>query len=255
VRNVLGLGRAARHKILPIIAAVMAYLPAVVFVGFAVLLSDFIDPNEVADYAGFYFSIVSALVLFNAFVAPDVLTSDRRNGLLALYLSTPLTRGSYVAARAMAVVITLLVVTLGPPLLLLIGYTFEGAGPDGFDGWLGAFGRVLLCGVLIAMVYGGMALSMASFTDRRGVATASIVLVMLLGATLTITLVEAAQWSTDWYLLNLVVFPFELVHRIWQQESPQPTMSTAGLWLATSGWIVVSFATVWWRYRKLQVDR
>jgi len=256
LRAVLGLGRAARHKMLPILAAVFAYVPAVVFVGFAVLFSDVLDTEEVASYGGYYFFIISALVLFTAIVAPDALTSDRRNGLLTLYLSTPLTRTTYLFARSAAVVATLLVVTVGPPLLLLIGYTFEGAGPDGLDAWLGVFGRVLLCGVLVALVYGGVSLAISSFTDRRGVASAAIVLVLLLSAAFTTSLVEAAELSANWYCLNLLVFPFELVFRIYgEADNPQPAMSTSALWASTIAWIVGSFGTSWWRYRTLRADR
>ena len=257
LRAVLGLGRAARHKVLPVVAATMAYLPAVVFVGLAVLLPDnLLDPEEVADYAGYYFFIVAALVLFTAFVAPDALTADRRSGMLALYLSTPLTRTSYLLARSMAVVATLLVVTLGPPLLLLIGYTFEGEGPDGFTGWLGIFWRVVACGVIVAGVYGGVSLALSSFTDRRAVASATIVLFMLVSAALTTTLVETGDLSSNWYLLNLLVAPFELVFRIYgEPDNPQPDMSTTGLWLANLGWIFGSWGTAWFRYRTLSVDR
>lgn len=256
LRAVLGLGRAARHKILPIVTATMAFVPAIVFVGLAVLLpSDILDPGEIASYADYYGFIVAALLLFTAFVAPDALTADRRSGMLALYLSTPLTRTTYLAARSVAVVGTLLVVTVGPPVFLLIGYSFEGAGPDGFDGWLGILWRAVASGVLIALVYGGVSLALSSFTERRAVASASIVLFILIDAALIAALVEAADYSQNLFLLNILSFPFELVYRIYGEAGPEPEISTAGLWAATTGWIVVSWGTAWWRYQRIKVDR
>ena len=59
----LGLGRPARHKIFPVIAVVIAYVPAIVFVGIAVLIpGDILDPNEVADYPGYYGFITLATI-------------------------------------------------------------------------------------------------------------------------------------------------------------------------------------------------
>ncbi len=256
LRAVLGIGRPARHKALPIVAAALAYIPAMVFVGLAVVLpDDLLDPEEVASYADYYTVIVAALVLFAAFVAPDALTADRRTGMLSLYMSTPLTRGTYLLARSLAVVATLLVVTIGPPLLLLIGYSFEGEGPDGLGGWLGIFLRIVLSGLVVAVVYGGVSLGLASLTDRRAVASAAIVLVMLVSAALTTTLVQAGGLSRNWYLFNLLVAPFELVFRIYGERGPQPTMSTPGLWGANGAWIAVSWGTAWWRYHTMRVDR
>ena len=61
-----------------------------------------------------------------------------------MYLSTPLNRRTYLASKALAVGLTLALVTLGPPILLLLGYTVEGVGPDGVDGWLTVLFRIVL---------------------------------------------------------------------------------------------------------------
>ena len=100
IRATLGIGRPARTKIFPVAAVVIAYVPAIVFVGISVLIpGDLLDPNEVADYAGYYGFITLAIILFSALVAPEVLVSDRRNGMLAMYLSTPLHRGTYLTVE------------------------------------------------------------------------------------------------------------------------------------------------------------
>ena len=70
------------------------------------------DPNEVADYPGYYGFITLAITLFAAMVAPEILIADRRDGMLAMYLSTPLDRRTYLTAKAIAVTVTLGLVTL-----------------------------------------------------------------------------------------------------------------------------------------------
>ena len=71
IRSTLGLGRPARYKVFPVAAVVIAYLPAVVFVGVAIVVGDLLDPNEVADYAGYYGFITAAILLIIAFLLPD----------------------------------------------------------------------------------------------------------------------------------------------------------------------------------------
>ena len=130
------------------------------------------------------------------------------------------------------------------------------AGPDGIDGWFGVLGRIVLSGLLVAAIFGGVSLALASFTDRRAVASAAIVLFVLISAALTSTIVEAGNASVDIYALNLFVGPFELVFRIYGEDNgPQPDMSTAVLWLAAAGWILGSWCCTWWRYRTMRVDR
>ena len=178
------------------IAVVIAYLPAIVFVGIAVLVpGDILDPEEVADYPGYYGFIILAIVLFAALVAPEVLVSDRRNGMLAMYLSTPLDRRTYLVAKAVAVIATLGLVTLGPPLLLLIGYTVEGAGPDGLDGWLWTLVRIVLSGVAISAALAAVSMAASSLTDRRAFAAIGIVLLVLASPILATALVEGADLS------------------------------------------------------------
>ena len=49
IRSILGLGRPARHKVFPVIMVVVAVVPAVVFVGFAILARDLGPPANYSD--------------------------------------------------------------------------------------------------------------------------------------------------------------------------------------------------------------
>ena len=59
LRRVLGLGRGARHKVLPAITLAIAFLPALVSVGFSVLAED-IAVGDLISYGDYTF-IISAV--------------------------------------------------------------------------------------------------------------------------------------------------------------------------------------------------
>ena len=92
VLRALGLRRTPWAKLLPIASVLIAYLPAAVFVGIAALLPDQIQRQTdiIPTYAEYYGFITAAIVLFVALVGPEVLCPDRRNGMLGLYLASPL---------------------------------------------------------------------------------------------------------------------------------------------------------------------
>ncbi len=256
VRATLGLGRPARTKIFPVAAVAIAYVPAIVFVGISVLIpGDLLDPNEVADYAGYYGFITLAIILFAALVAPEVLVSDRRNGMLAMYLSTPLHRGTYLASKAIAVGATLGLVTLFPPILVLLGYTFDGSGPDGFGNWVLTLLRIFVSGFAVSAALTSVSMAASSLTDRRAFAAIGIVLIVLISPILANALVEGAGLSPYWWMISLFTMPFELVNRIFGQAGDLPEISTAAVLAANIVWTVVGLSIVVWRYSKLVVAR
>ncbi len=107
-------------------------------------------------------------MVFAAFAAPEVLCTDRRSGMLGLYLASPLDRDTYLVAKAAAVGVVLSLVTLGPPLFMLVARTVAGVGPDGFTAFLGVLWRVVVGGVLVAALPGALSLAIASTTTRTG---------------------------------------------------------------------------------------
>jgi ABC-2 type transport system permease protein len=128
--------------------------------------------------------------VFVALVGPEVLCPDRRDGMLGLYLASPLTRDTYLLAKALAVVPVIAIVTVGPPLLLLVGRTFADAGPDSIADFLGILVRVVASGLAISAAYTAISLAAASLTDRRAVASAGVILLLLVSSVATNVLVE-----------------------------------------------------------------
>ncbi len=256
IRSVLGLGRSARHKIFPVVAVLIAYLPALVFVGIAALLPvDLVAEGALPSYAEYVGFIGTAIVLFCGLVAPEVLVRDRRNGMLGLYLSTPLRRDTYLVAKVAAVMATLSMVTLGPPLLLLIAYTFEGSGPGGVSDWLILFLRIVASGLVISAVFSSVSLAAASLTDRHAFASVGIIMLMIGSSAVTSALVESAEMSSNLYVFNLLGMPFEFVQRVYGQPGELPEISTLLVVGANVAWVALAGTVIWSRYRRLAVSR
>ena len=275
VRHTLGLGRAARHKILPWLAVVIALVPAVVFVGLAVVLDiDMIEDEILPDYHEYYGFITTALFFYCAIIVPDILVADRRNGMLQLYLSTPLQRWSYLASKALAVAAALAVLTMGPVLFLLVARTIEGSGPDGLIEWIKIFVRIIAAGGAISAAFTMASLAAASLTDRRLFATIGVVVLLWGSGFTTLALVEAADMSAQVYAFDLGGIADELKNRIYgvegldpfgARESPEEDafqpgagreqLSTRFVVAANVAWVALGSAVVWWRYRRLALSR
>ena len=260
MQRALGLKRPASQKILPAIAVFIAYVPAIVFVGLSVLIQDTLlaNANLVPTYADYYSFISAAIVVFSAFVAPELLCTDRRTGMLGLYLASPLTRNSYLAAKATAVVSLLALVTLGPPLLMMIAFTLIGQGPDGPAAVARILGEILLGGAVVALLHASLSLAASSTTTRKAAASAGVILVLLASTAVSDALVKGADASPNLFCLNLLQMPFELVRRIFGEVSPDPIIAgipTRTLVLAYLAWTVLFSGFTWLRYRSVKVDR
>jgi ABC-2 type transport system permease protein len=251
----LGLRRTFWAKLLPIASITIAYLPAAVFVGVAALLPGELENEVLPEYAEYYGFISAAIILFVAAVGPEVLCPDRRTGVLGLYLASPLTRDTYLLAKVIAVLPVLAMVTLGPPLLLLVGLTLADAGPDGLGEFLLLLLRVVASGMAVAAAYTALSLAAASLTERRAVASGGIILFLLTISTATSALVEGADADVRLYLLNLFLVPFELTTRIYGDAGAEPRLSTASLVAADLAWVLAAGFLTRWRYQRLRVTR
>ena len=182
--------------------------------------------------------------------------------MLGLYLASPLNRDSYLASKAIAAVGLLAIVTLGPPLLMLVAFMIEGVGPDGPGDFVVLLGRMLAAGAVVAAIYGGLSLAVSSFTDRRAFASAGIILILIASGIVTSSLIEGAGVNDHLYLANLFALPFEAVFRIYGevqlQENPEDRItgvSTAAVFAATAAWTFAFAVIVRFRYQRLQVTR
>ncbi|MYA27382.1 MAG: ABC transporter permease [Acidimicrobiales bacterium] len=268
MRFTLGFGRPARHKFLPWLAVVVALVPAIVFVGIATVLDiDLISENILPEYHEYYGFIEAALFFFCGIVVPEILVADRRNGMLSLYLSTPLRLWSYLVSKAAAVTVTLAVITVGPLLFLLVAYTVEGSGPDGLGDWLAVLVRILGSGIAIAATITAASLAISSLTDRRAFAVIGVVLLLLGSQLVTGVLVEVAEMDARIYAFNLGEMGDALKDRIfgvgqptlgedeWSPEQRISELSTLFVIAVNAAWVAAGASVLWWRYRRIEGGR
>lgn len=259
LRRILGLRRPARSKVLPFLAILFAYLPATVFVGIVALFGRFGGREQareiIPDYGDYYGFIISAIILFVAFVAPEALCPDRRGRVLSLYLASPLTRFTYLLAKAAAVAIVLAFVTVGPPLLLLVGLMLQSAGPDGPLEVMKVVIRILEAGLFLAALYTCLSMAVASLTDRRAVAAAATLFVIIGSAIVTETLINGLDASPAFLAGNLSGGPLELVRRIYGAPSFFRDVDTWVLAAGMAAWTSAAGAIAVVRYQRLQVTR
>ena len=258
LRRILGLRRPTRSKILPVLAIAFAYLPAIVFVGVISLFGRFGGRGQarelIPQYSEYYGFIISAIVLFVAFVAPEALCPDRRSRVLSLYLASPLTRMTYLLSKAASVASVITFVTLGPPLLLLLGLMTQSAGPEGPIEVLKVLIRIIESGVFLAALYTSLSMAIASLTDRRAVAAAATLFV-LIGSAIVSETISFLSKTDAVLVLSLTAGPLELVRRIYGEPGVTPGVATWVLALGYAAWTAGAAAVAIVRYRRLQVTR
>lgn len=256
LRHAIGLGRAARFKLIPIAVVVMAYLPAAVFIGLAALIP--VDTEEfLPTYAEYYGFVAATIYLLAGFVSPELLCSDRRTGLLGVYLASAMNRVNYLIGKAIAVFLMLLLVTLGPPLLMLIAFSLQNMGPDGFIEWIKLFGRIVLSSFILGGLYTAVSLAVSATTDRITVATATVLALIPGSGIVTDILANEADITPHVRLANLLFLPRALIFRIHDESGGWPTSEnpTWTLWLACFAWTAAAVVWIWYRYRRLLVRR
>ena len=256
-RRVLGLGRGARHKVLPAITLVIAFLPALVSVAFSVILDD-LPLDDLISYGEYTFIIGSALALFTALIAPEALCPDRRSGMLGLYLAGPLDRTRYLAAKGVAVFAVMLLITVGPLLFMLVAFTVAGHGPSAGE-TPELLLRIVASGVVTALLYASLSMAVSSFTTRRAVAAVATVLVLFVPVSVVRSAIESTGAPNA---LDLLSFPFvvaDLSYRIFG-ETPDDKAPVRELGTSlVSGGLAVAIAAgmlvCWLRYRRLEAFR
>jgi ABC-2 type transport system permease protein len=253
-RRVLGLGRGARHKVLPAVTLVIAFLPALVSVAFSVIVED-IPVGDLISYGDYTFIIGSALALFASLIAPEALCPDRRSGMLGLYLAGPLDRTRYLAAKGVAVFAVMLLITVGPLLFMLAAFVLAGHGPSAGETPTLVL-RILASGVVTALLYSSLSMAVSSFTTRRAAAAVATVLLLFVPVSVVRSAIESAGAPNE---LDLFSFPFvaaDLSYRIFgetpEDNEPVRELSTALVTGSLAATIAAGFLVSWLLYRRLE---
>ena len=263
LQRALGLRRSTWAKVLPVGAILTSYVPAIVFVGIVAFIPDenFIDSQtgelgfQLPTYGSYFGFIASALVLFVAFVGPEILCPDRRTGMLGLYLASPLTRDSYLVAKALATATVLALVTIGPPLLMLVAFVIQGQGPDGPGGVAITLLRILASGLAITAIYTAFSMGLSSLTDRKAFATAGLILFFFMTNVVTGVLIDVLGMSEDAIAVNIFFFPLALVAKIHGESLNFADVSVGAVVLGGVGWTALWAVVCRVRYQALTVTK
>jgi len=258
----LGIRRSFWSKIFPLLSIAAAYIPAIVFIGMTALFKDKITnsliDNYLPSYGEYYGFVWAAVLIFVAFVAPEVLCTDRRNGMIGLYLASPLSRDTYLVGKALAVGACLSLVTVGPSLIYLLGLTLNSRGPDGFGGFLTALGQTLLAGFAVAALYVMLSFAVAATTTRRAAASAAIILILLASSLFAETLVTVAGFDSRLLLLDIFFLPFEVVFRIFGEGHVLVAYAELSTPTVLAGYLAWTISFAWFvrhRYQRVAVTR
>ena len=177
VRTCFGLGRGNWAKVLPILFLVSVMVPAAVMSITAGLLGEvFADVLDLPGPQDYYGIVSPILLIFAAIIAPELLCSDRQNGVINLYLVRPLSTNDYVASRWLAFFAVSLVFIYAGQVVLLTGLAMGSQEPLEYlrENWAHV-PRFLLAGLAIAAVTTTIPLAAASLTTRRAYASLAVI--------------------------------------------------------------------------------
>jgi ABC-2 type transport system permease protein len=214
VRRALGFRRSWRQKFAPFVLLAIVTIPAIVNVGIGYVTRDqpIIDRVEIITYRD-YVGVSSALLLFVAIVAPDVVCPDRRQHVLPLMFARPMTGTDYVLAKVGAIAAILFAFSYIPQLVLFVGNMLvSDSALDYFTGHLDVLWKVPLSVFLLALYFAVVGVAIASLTDRRIVAGASIIGLFLVTSIASGVIVgdSAFDGGSPAALLNLFALPLYL---------------------------------------------
>jgi ABC-2 type transport system permease protein len=198
IRRALGIRRSWRQKVAPFVLLGVVTLPAIVNVGVGYVTRDefVLDRVEIITYRD-YVGVSSALLLFVALVAPDVICPDRRQHVLPLMFARPMTGRDYVVAKVAAITAILFAFSYIPQVVLYVGnMLISDSALDYLTGHLDVLWKVPAAVALLSLFYAVIGVAIASLTTRRIVAGATIIGLFL------VTSITSGVIVGDDYLYN-----------------------------------------------------
>jgi ABC-2 type transport system permease protein len=211
VRRALGLRRSWRQKVFPWSLLAITTVPAIVNVGIGYAIKD--NPFEMPDFEFItyheYVGVSTALLLFVALTAPDVVCPDRSQRVLPLLFSRPLTGVDYVAAKVGAIAFIVFGFGFLPQVVLFVGQMLVSDGAlDYLTDNAEVLWQVPLAVAVLALYYAVVGVALASLTDRRIVGGVAILGVTLVTSAVAAIVAEAAgDGGTPLAILNVLSLP------------------------------------------------
>jgi ABC-2 type transport system permease protein len=214
VRRALGLRRSWRQKVFPWTLLAITTIPAVINVGIGYAIRN--DPLEIPDFEFItyreYVGVSTALLLFVALTAPDVVCPDRQQRVLPLLFSRPLTGTDYVTAKVGAIAFIVFGFGFLPQVVLFVGQMLVSDGAlDYFTDNAEVLWQVPVAVAVLAIYYAAIGVALASLTDRRIVGGVAILGVALITSAVAAIIIEAAgDGGTPLAVVNVLALPLDV---------------------------------------------
>jgi ABC-2 type transport system permease protein len=183
VRRVLGLRRKARRKVMPWTLLFIAIVPSIVAVGVSFIIpAGAADSIDLASQNSEFFLLAGTMtMLFTALAAPELLVPDRKDGVLSMLSSRPLTPADYLGSRFASLATVVVAFMIIPQLVLYFGQAASDS--DGFfRGLLNAadtLPKIVAVAGIYTIAYVPLGFVIASLSNRKAIATASYLAVMI----------------------------------------------------------------------------
>jgi ABC-2 type transport system permease protein len=173
IKRGVGIKKKWTSKIIPTILYMAAFGPVFIIAG----ITAFFPTEEVIfGYQDLFGFVQFSLLIFAAALAPEMLCDDRRENVLTLYFSRAITRYDYLLGKIGGMGVLMGTIAFGPPLLLFLANTFLANDPiRSFRDNAGDLPRIVFAGLMIALYFSSIGLVVAAFTNRKGIASAIIV--------------------------------------------------------------------------------
>jgi ABC-2 type transport system permease protein len=263
VRRALGLRRSWRQKVFPWTLLAITTVPAIVNVGVGYAIRD--DPFEIPDFEFFtyreYVGVSTALLLFVALTAPDVVCPDRAQRVLPLLFARPLTGVDYVLAKVGAIATIVFGFGFLPHVVLFVGQMLVSDGAlDYLTDNAAVLWQVPVAVALLALYYAAIGVALSSLTDRRIVGGVAILGLALVTSTVAAILTSAAgDDGSALDVINVLALPLGVRDLVFLGHiGPDSGLSgvDGGGILAVGGYLVVllsALALLFHRYREVDL--
>lgn len=260
VRRALGLRRSWRQKVFPWTLLAIATVPAVVNVGVAYVTRN----NPLRDFEFFtyreYVGVSTALLLFVALTAPDVVCPDRRNRVLPLIFARPLTGDDYVAAKVGAIAGIVFGFGFLPQVVLFVGRLLvdDDGAMDYFTANAEVLWQVPVSVAILALHYGVIGVALASLTTRRVVGGVAFLALGLVTSTIAGVMVETQGGESAWALVDVLETPLYVRDLVFLGRIGRDTeltgVANGGLAAVAVYVVTVAAAVLVLRHRYRRVD-
>lgn len=252
-----GRGRGEKAHLIPFLALVLCFLPAIVQVGIASAAGrpEMINYAQQLELSAFF------IALFIAAQGPELIVADRETGTRSLYLSRSLHTADYALAKLVALVAAILVLTFVPQFLMFLGKIT--LSPTPWDAFVKEYGKLLpiIGGTLLASIYmAAIGLSLAAFANKRNAAAGMVIAFFIVLPALSALAVTIASEATKKYMVlgNPFVVMSGFAYWLFDLQAKRGTLvDSAGLkgpmylWVV-AGTCVVALTALLWRYWKAE---